>query len=112
MLGGVGPPGPGIRPTYADAQARRANRDSLTVVLDAEFQRETTQHCLGCLQGLLPVAPVYDLPRRSISVRERDRHGAPLPHPVRPDFRVLANPIKLDASASPRDAHRGSGNTR
>lgn len=89
-------------PRYADAGARRANRDALTVALDAEFRRETTAHWLSRLQGLLPAAPVYDLPQaldnpfaKSIGM-VRD-----LPHPARPDFRVLANPIKLDGQRLP-----------
>jgi crotonobetainyl-CoA:carnitine CoA-transferase CaiB-like acyl-CoA transferase len=89
-------------PMYAEAQARRVNRDSLTVVLDAEFQRETTQHWLGRLQGLLPVAPVYDLPQ-ALDNPYATAIGMvrPLPHPARPDFRVLANPIKLDGERLP-----------
>jgi crotonobetainyl-CoA:carnitine CoA-transferase CaiB-like acyl-CoA transferase len=89
-------------PHYADARARRANRDALTVVLDAEFERETTQHWLGRLQGRLPVAPVYDLPQ---ALDNPFAHAVgivrPLPHPARPDFRVLANPIKLDGERLP-----------
>jgi crotonobetainyl-CoA:carnitine CoA-transferase CaiB-like acyl-CoA transferase len=89
-------------PLYADAKARRANRDALTVVLDAEFERQTTQHWLGRLQGLLPVAPVYDLaqaldnPFAKAIGMVRD-----LAHPARADFRVLANPIKLDGERLP-----------
>jgi crotonobetainyl-CoA:carnitine CoA-transferase CaiB-like acyl-CoA transferase len=89
-------------PLYADSQARRSNRDRLTSVLDAEFKRETTQHWLERLQGLLPVAPVHDLPlaldnpfARAIGMVRS------LPHPSRPDFRVLANPIKLDGKRLP-----------
>jgi crotonobetainyl-CoA:carnitine CoA-transferase CaiB-like acyl-CoA transferase len=89
-------------PLYADAKARRANRDALTVVLDAEFERQTTQHWLGRLQGLLPVAPVYDLaqaldnPFAKAIGMVRD-----LAHSARADFRVLANPIKLDGERLP-----------
>jgi crotonobetainyl-CoA:carnitine CoA-transferase CaiB-like acyl-CoA transferase len=87
---------------YADSKARRVNRDALTVVLDAEFGRETTQHWLGLLQGLLPVAPVYDLPQALDNpYAEAIGMVRPLAHPVRPDFRVLANPIKLDGERLP-----------
>jgi crotonobetainyl-CoA:carnitine CoA-transferase CaiB-like acyl-CoA transferase len=89
-------------PLYADAGARRVHRDALTVALDAEFAQHTTRHWLSRLQGLLPAAPVYDLPQaldnpfaKSIGM-VRD-----LPHPARPDFRVLANPIKLDGERLP-----------
>jgi crotonobetainyl-CoA:carnitine CoA-transferase CaiB-like acyl-CoA transferase len=89
-------------PMYADARARRAHRDALTVVLDTEFERETTQHWLGRLQGLLPVAPVHDL-AHALDNPFAAAIGMvrPLPHPLRADFRVLANPIKLDGERLP-----------
>jgi crotonobetainyl-CoA:carnitine CoA-transferase CaiB-like acyl-CoA transferase len=89
-------------PRFADATARRVNRDSLTGVLDTEFTHETTQHWLSRLQGLLPAAPVYDL------AQALDNPFAAaigmvrtLPHPARPGFRALANPIKLDGERLP-----------
>jgi crotonobetainyl-CoA:carnitine CoA-transferase CaiB-like acyl-CoA transferase len=89
-------------PRYADAQARRDNRDALTTVLDTEFQRATTGHWLARLQGLLPVAPVHDLPQALDNPYARQIGMVrPLPHPARPDFRVLANPIKLDGARLP-----------
>jgi crotonobetainyl-CoA:carnitine CoA-transferase CaiB-like acyl-CoA transferase len=87
---------------FADATARRVHRDALTGVLDAEFERETTQHWLGRLQGLLPAAPVYD-PAQALDNPFAAAIGMvrTLPHPARPDFRVLANPIKLDGERLP-----------
>jgi len=89
-------------PRFAAATARRVHRDALTGVLDAVFERETTQHWLSRLQGLLPAAPVHDL------AQALDNPFAAaigmvrtLPHPARPDFRVLANPIKLDGERLP-----------
>ena len=91
-----------VHPHYADALARREHRDALTVVLDAEFERETTQHWLELLQGLLPVAPVYDLPQALDNpFAQTVGMVRPLSHPERPDFRVLANPIKLDGERLP-----------
>jgi len=89
-------------PLYCDSRARRVNRDALTAVLDAVFGRETTQHWLGLLQGLLPVAPVYDLPQALDNpFAKAIGMVRPLAHPVRPDFRVVANPIKLDGERLP-----------
>ena len=89
-------------PHYSDAIARREHRDALTAVLDAEFERETTEHWLGRLQGLLPVAPVYDLPQALDNpFAEAVGMVRALPHPARPDFLVLANPIKLDGERLP-----------
>ena len=95
---------------FATAVARREHRDELTSVLDLEFQREPTRHWLDRLQGLLPAAPVHDLAQaldnpyaRSIGmVRE-------LPLPSRANFRVLANPIKLDGERLPARPAPGLG---
>jgi crotonobetainyl-CoA:carnitine CoA-transferase CaiB-like acyl-CoA transferase len=110
LLGVLGREDLASDPMYADAKARRVHRDALTVVLDSEFERETTQHWLGRLQGLLPAAPVYDL------ARALDNPFAAaigmvrtLPHPARPDFRVLANPIKLDGERLPSRTAPGLG---
>jgi len=105
LLGVLGREDLASDPMYADAKARRVHRDALTVVLDSEFERETTQHWLGRLQGLLPVAPVHDLPQ-ALDNPFAAAIGMvrPLPHPARPEFRVLANPIKLDGARLP--SHR------
>jgi len=102
LLGVLGREDLATHPHYADAAARRTHRDALTVVLDDEFSRETTSHWLGRLQGLLPVAPVYDLPQALDSpFAAAVGMVRALPHPARPDFRVLANPIKLDGERLP-----------
>jgi crotonobetainyl-CoA:carnitine CoA-transferase CaiB-like acyl-CoA transferase len=89
-------------PRFATANARRQNRDELTRVLDEEFSRGTTRQWLDRLQGVLPAAPVYDLPQ---ALDNPYAHSIgmvrPLPHPSRADFRVLANPIKLDGERLP-----------
>jgi len=102
LLGRLGREDLATDPRFADAQARREHRDTLTPVLDAEFQRETTAHWLERLQGLLPVAPVYDLPQ-ALDNPFAAAIGMvrPLPHPKHARFRVLANPIKLDGQRLP-----------
>ena len=84
-------------PDYVTIAKRRENRDALTVDLDAVFEQATTAEWLQRLQGLLPAAPVYDLPQAldnpylaTIGMVQQ------VPHPVKPDFRALSNPIKLD----------------
>jgi crotonobetainyl-CoA:carnitine CoA-transferase CaiB-like acyl-CoA transferase len=66
-------------------------------VLDAVFEEATTADWLKRLQGLLPAAPVYDLPQAldnpylaTIGMVQA------VPHPMKADFRALSNPIKLD----------------
>jgi crotonobetainyl-CoA:carnitine CoA-transferase CaiB-like acyl-CoA transferase len=92
----------GAHPDYATVEARRANRAALTSVLDDVFAAATTTQWLGKLQGVLPAAPVYDLPQALENPYLHDlgmvRH---LPHPAQADLRVLANPIKLDGERLP-----------
>jgi len=110
LLGVLGREDLATDPLYADSTARRVHRDALTVALDAEFGRETTQHWLGLLQGLLPVAPVYDLPQALDNpFAKAIGMVRPLAHPVRPDFRVVANPIKLDGERLPSRRAPGLG---
>jgi crotonobetainyl-CoA:carnitine CoA-transferase CaiB-like acyl-CoA transferase len=110
LLGEIGREDLAADPRYATPAERRRNRDELTEVLDAEFSRGSTRQWLDRLQGLLPVAPVYDLPQAldnpyalSIGMVRT------LAHPSRPDFRVLANPIKLDGERLPSRIAPGLG---
>jgi crotonobetainyl-CoA:carnitine CoA-transferase CaiB-like acyl-CoA transferase len=92
---------------FADMASRRAHRDALTEILDAEFEREPTAAWLARLQGLLPAAPVHTLGDALDSpFIERIGMVRSTPHPVRDDFRTLASPIRLsgeraDAVAGP-----------
>jgi crotonobetainyl-CoA:carnitine CoA-transferase CaiB-like acyl-CoA transferase len=102
LLGALGRPELATDPRFASMEARRAHRDELTPLLDAAFSGYTTASWLERLRGLLPVAPVYDL------VEALDNPFASavgmvrtVPHPRRPDFRALANPIKLDGERPP-----------
>jgi crotonobetainyl-CoA:carnitine CoA-transferase CaiB-like acyl-CoA transferase len=89
-------------PDYATAAARRANRDALTVVLDEVLSAASTAEWLARLAGLLPAAPVYDLPQaldnpylQTIGMLQN------VPHPLKQDFRIISNPIKLDGARLP-----------
>ncbi len=102
LIGALGREDLGADPEFATVEARRRNRDRLTELLDSVFVTDTTAAWLGRLQGLMPASPVYDLPQaldnpyiRQIGML-RD-----LPHPQHPDYRVLANPIKLDGQRLP-----------
>ena len=89
-------------PRFATPELRRQNREILTPVLDAVFERDTTAGWLERLKGALPAAPVYDMPQaldNAFPVSTGMIRG--VPHPLRPDFRAFANPIKLDGSRLP-----------
>lgn len=110
LLGVLGRQDLGKHPDFATAEARRANRDRLTVVLDDEFRKDTTAAWLAQLNGLLPAAPVYDMAEaldnpylRTIGMVQH------VPHAARPDFMALANPIKLDGRRLPSRAAAALG---
>jgi crotonobetainyl-CoA:carnitine CoA-transferase CaiB-like acyl-CoA transferase len=95
---------------FATVEARRHHRDALTPLLDAAFERDTTQAWLKQLNGLMPIAPVYDMPQaldnpflKSIGALQV------VPHPEREDFRALTNPIKLDGARLPSRAASALG---
>lgn len=86
-------------PDYATAAARRSHRDQLTVVLDEVFMQASTAAWLSRLQGLLPAAPVYDLPQ-ALDNPYLSTIGMiqSVPHPLKADFRALSNPIRIDGA--------------
>lgn len=84
-------------PRFANVAARREHRGELQAELDAAFAARSTEDWVSHFAGKLPIAPVYQLDQ---ALRNRYlgdigmlQH---LPHPQREDFRVLANPIRLD----------------
>jgi crotonobetainyl-CoA:carnitine CoA-transferase CaiB-like acyl-CoA transferase len=81
---------------------RRANREVLTPLLDEALSRDTTANWIKKLGGVLPAAPVHDMAGALNSpFLERTGMIRNTPHPVRSDFRTLANPIKLDGRRLP-----------
>ena len=102
LLGALGRPEIGADPRFASSEARRAHRDELTTVLDSALGEDTTAHWLERLRGLLPVAPVHDL-SEALDNPFAAAVGMvrTVPHPRRADFRVLANPVKLDGQRPP-----------
>ena len=82
---------------FATQAARQENREALTETLDAEFRKHPTAHWMTALAGVLPVAPVYDMEQalENPFLRATDMIRN-VPHPARPDMRVLSNPIKIN----------------
>ena len=97
-------------PRFTTLPLRREHRDELTPLLDEIFSGDTTARWLQRLQGVLPAAPVNDMaqaldnpfPLATGMVRRT-------PHPLRDDFRALANPIKLDGQRLPSRSGPGLG---
>ena len=84
-------------PRFKDVTARREHRGELQTELDAAFAARSTEDWVGHFAGKLPIAPVYQLDQ-ALRNRYLEEIGMlqHLPHPEREDFRVLANPIRLD----------------
>ena len=77
----------------------------LTAALDPAFRRRTTAEWLERLAGVLPGGPVYDVAQALDSPFAR-RLGMveTVPHPDKPDLRVVANPIKVNGEHAPLSA--------
>ena len=89
---------PALRsPRFADAALRRTNKAELIPLLEAAFAQRSTADWLERMSGKLPIAPVLGL-QQAIDNPFAARIGMlqSLPHPLASDFRMLANPIKLD----------------
>jgi crotonobetainyl-CoA:carnitine CoA-transferase CaiB-like acyl-CoA transferase len=86
-----------LKAKYPDFESRRAHRDALTAILDAEFSRRTTEEWLEQLRGTVPCGPVYDLPQALGNPYFLERGGVQvLDHPDKPGFKLVASPFRLD----------------
>jgi crotonobetainyl-CoA:carnitine CoA-transferase CaiB-like acyl-CoA transferase len=90
---------------FATPAKRLANRDQLTVILDAIFCVHPMAHWQALLEGHVPVAPVYALDQAldnpwldTIGMKQR------VAHPDKPDMQVLASPIRINGDRMPSRA--------
>ncbi len=84
-------------PRFAETQDRFDNRDELTRVLDAHLGDRGTAEWIGVLGGHVPCAPVHDIAQALDSAFFRNRDGVQaVPHPARPDLKLVASPFRLD----------------
>jgi crotonobetainyl-CoA:carnitine CoA-transferase CaiB-like acyl-CoA transferase len=76
---------------------RAKNRAEMTDELDPTFRTRTTAEWLTRLNGLLPAAPVnkLDAALDSIFAGETGMVSS-VPHSVKGELRVLANPLRID----------------
>jgi crotonobetainyl-CoA:carnitine CoA-transferase CaiB-like acyl-CoA transferase len=84
-------------PRFATPKARHDNVEALSGVLDAEFRKRPTSHWMSVLAGVLPISPVYTLAQALENpFLETNGMVSTVPHPARPDMRVLSNPLKIN----------------
>ncbi|WP_349559940.1 CoA transferase [Marinobacter sp. NFXS9] len=84
-------------PRFSDQNTRSRNRDELTVILDEEFARFPTKHWLELFEGILPIAPIFSVKEalESPFVKEVEMISN-VPHPSRPDLRLLSSPLRFN----------------
>ena len=89
-------------PRFDSIPNRRVNRDALTPILDAEFEKHTPDEWMQKLGGVIPIAPVYDM-ARGLDNPYVAQVGMiqTLAHPANPALRRLANPIKVNGERLP-----------
>jgi crotonobetainyl-CoA:carnitine CoA-transferase CaiB-like acyl-CoA transferase len=87
-------------PRFAEVAGRRQHKAELIALLDTALQRRTTADWLQRFSGKLPVAPVLDL-QQALDNPFAAGMLQPLPHPAAPNFRLLANPIRIDGRRLP-----------
>lgn len=84
-------------PRFPDPNTRARNRAILSAELDATFRTRTTEEWLAAMNGLLPAAPVYRLDQALDSSFARETGMvSTVPHPMKGDLRILANPLRID----------------
>ena len=85
-----------LKTKFPDFEARRAQRDELTGVLDKEFTRKETRDWLQKLSGVIPCGPVFDLPQALDNPYFLERGGVQVfDHPDKPGFKLVASPFRL-----------------
>jgi len=92
-------------PRFPDPNMRAKNRAAMSAELDVTFRTRTTAEWLASMNGLLPAAPVYRLDQALDSSFARETGMvSSVPHPVKGDLRVLANPLRIDGERLPQAA--------
>ena len=82
---------------FATPASRRANLAELTRALDGAMQEKTTAEWLEILTGYLPVGPIYDVAQAFANpFMQTVDMVASTPHPAKPEFKMLSNPLKID----------------
>ncbi len=97
LIAAIERPDLGSDPRFATAALRQANRDALTAIVDIEMKKKPNAFWLAKLNGVLPIAPVFDLAQALDSPFLKTTEMIhTIGHPAKPGMRVLANPIKIN----------------
>jgi crotonobetainyl-CoA:carnitine CoA-transferase CaiB-like acyl-CoA transferase len=86
-------------PRFRGFEARLANREALMALLDPAMRARSSAEWVALLAGKVPVAPVLSLAQALDNPYFRAQGGVlDLPHPARPDLKVMASPIRLNGA--------------
>jgi crotonobetainyl-CoA:carnitine CoA-transferase CaiB-like acyl-CoA transferase len=84
-------------PRFTTQALRQANRGPLMNAIDSEMKKQPTEFWLKRLNGVLPIAPVLELPQALDSpFLQATEMIHTIGHPAKPGMRVLSNPIKIN----------------
>jgi crotonobetainyl-CoA:carnitine CoA-transferase CaiB-like acyl-CoA transferase len=99
-----------LDPRFASAAARTEHRDALTAMLDVEFRKHSSEYWMSKLGSQLPIAPVLDV-EQAMNNRFLEKAGMVdhVPHPLRPDLKILASPLKIDGQRPGKKAGSALG---
>lgn len=99
----IGHPELADNPMFGSMKARFKNRQELTKALDAIFRTQSTAYWVDLLGHKIPVGPVYDVAQAlDNDFARKIGMVSSVPHPARQDFKLLANPLRLDGSRLPQ----------
>jgi crotonobetainyl-CoA:carnitine CoA-transferase CaiB-like acyl-CoA transferase len=97
LLAAIGRTDLATDPRFVTQALRQANRGALMEVIDSEMKKQPTEFWLKRLNGVLPIAPVLELPQALDSpFLQATEMIHTIGHPAKPDMRVLSNPIKIN----------------
>ncbi len=97
-------------PRFRSFEDRLANRAALMALLDPVMRTRSAAAWVALLAGKVPVAPVLSLAQALDNPYFRVRGGVlDLPHPARPDLKVVASAIRLNGARLTGRAGPGYG---
>ncbi len=101
----IGRPDLAADPNYRGYGERLERRDELTDLIDGILMAKPTAAWIEIFGGAVPVAPVHDLAGALDSDFLGERGGIrTMPHPDKPDFKLVANPLRVGAEIPDRPA--------
>ena len=95
----IGAPELAQDPRFKTGIERGKHRQALSDILDTYFQKKTSAEWIDNFAGILPAAPIYDVPTALANPHVQEvKMVQDVPHPERPERKMLAQPIKINGA--------------